>query len=164
MSRRMSSLCTTAAMLLAAAALSAQDAAQTPAAKADKMDKKSVSFTGCVQAGSTAGIYQLTNAMPAMAGKTGSGAMERGNMDHQMSTLMLTGTDVDLAPHVGHKVTVTGTMSGHMKGKMGGDDKVDDKMKDDKDDKTKSEKMGMDHSAQGSFNVKSVTMVSSTCS
>jgi hypothetical protein len=52
------------------------------------------SMTGCLQKGSEASTYELTNV-------EGSGP----------KTVEIVGTSkgVDLAPHVGHKVTVTGT-------------------------------------------------------
>lgn len=91
------------------------------------------SYTGCVEAGSTAGSYVLTHfsADPAMgAGSMAKDAvkadamkkdamakdsmkkdaMKDGKMKDAMMAehLMLTGTAVNLQPHVGHKVTVTG--------------------------------------------------------
>jgi hypothetical protein len=150
MTRTSSKLCMGAAMLLAAVTLSAQDAAQKPAGKMDKMGK-AASFTGCVAAGATAGTYELKDAMPAMA-KSSADSTDHSKMDHPMGPLMLMGTEVDLAPHVGHKVTVTGTTAGHMKGS--------DKMKDDKakdGDKMAAEAHGR------SLTVTSLTMVSATC-
>jgi hypothetical protein len=149
MTRTSSKLCMGAAMLLAAVTLSAQDAPKA----ADKMEKvekgKMASFTGCVAAGATAGTYELKDAMPAMA-KTGTDSADPGKMDHPMTPVMLMGTEVDLAPHVGHKVTVTGTTAGHMKTKDG------DKMKDDK------AKMGGEAHGR-SLTVTSLTMVAPSC-
>jgi len=156
MTRTSSKLCMGAAMLLAAVTLSAQDAAQKPAGKMEKMGK-AASFTGCVAAGATAGTYELKDAMPAMA-KSSADATDSSKMDQPMGPVMLMGTEVDLAPHVGHKVTVTGTTAGHMKGAM----KDGDKMKDDK--AKDGDKMAADHEAHGrSLTVTSLTMVSPTC-
>jgi hypothetical protein len=133
MTRMRSAMCMTAAIMFAAATMAAQEAADKA-----KMEK---SVTGCVQAGTSPGTYQLTNAMPAMD-KTATDVA--GAAKASMGTITLTGTDVDLAPHVGHKVTVTGTLSGKMK-----------------DDKTAS---ATDTAAASpSMKVKSVTMVSTTC-
>ena len=59
MKRMQSAMCMTAAILFAAGTLAAQEASDK---SADKMDKKSQSMTGCVQAGSAPGTYMLTNA------------------------------------------------------------------------------------------------------
>jgi hypothetical protein len=134
MKRMRSAMCMTAAIMFAAVTMTAQEAADKA-----KMEK---SVTGCVQAGTSPGTYQLTNAMPAMD-KTATDVA--GAAKASMGTIALTGTDVDLAPHVGHKVTVTGTLSG--------------KMKDDK-----AAPATDTAAAAPSMKVKSVTMVSTTCS
>ena len=114
-------------------------------AKGDSMGmaKSPTSYTGCVEAGSTAGSYILTHfSADTMMGKDSMGkdamkadAMKKDAMakdamkadtmakdgmkketmkdavmkDAMMSEhLMLTGTAVNLQPHVGHKVMVTG--------------------------------------------------------
>jgi nickel-dependent lactate racemase len=129
----------TAAMLLAAVTMAAQEAADKAA---DKMDKKDKSVTGCIQAGTSPGTYMLTNAQPAMTDATAAKA--------EMGSIMLSASDVDLAAHVGHKVTVSGTMSGKMKhGDMPKDDKA-----------ASSDAAG----AMPTLKVKSVTMVSTSCS
>jgi uncharacterized protein (DUF1684 family) len=141
MNRMRSAMCMSAAIIFAAATMAAQEATDKAA---DKMDKKSV--TGCVQAGSSPGTYVLANAVPAMGDKMASDAASMTKAD--MGTITLTGTDVDLAPHVGHKVTVTGTMMGKMK-----DEKASD-----------AAKTAAGMAAGPSLKVKSLTMVSSTCS
>lgn len=152
MTRNSSKLCMGAAMLLAAVTLSAQDAPKA-ADKMEKMEKgKTASFTGCVAEGATAGTYELKDAMPAMA-KSSTDMADHSKME--MSPMMLMGTEVDLKPHVGHKVTVTGTKAGHMKGMM----KDGDKMTDDK--AKMGDKMGEGHGR--SLTVTSLTMVSPTC-
>jgi len=97
--------------------------------------------TGCLRAGDTAGTYTLTDIQMGSAATTGTtatggttttgggtttagggaGTTATGGQRGQMPTsLTLTTTDasVDLKPHVGHKIEVTGTMAG---GRRGGD-------------------------------------------
>ena len=147
-----SAMCMTAAIMLAAVTMAAQEATDKSADKMGKMDKKSQSLTGCVQAGSSPGTYMLTNATPAMGDKMASDTMKS-----DMGSVTLSATDVDLAPHVGHKVTVTGTMMGKMKH---GDMAKDDKAKTDADKAAPA----MDSGAGPTLKVKSLTMVASTCS
>jgi hypothetical protein len=152
MTRMRSAMCMSAAMMFAAVTLTAQDAMDKPAGN---MDKKAQSMTGCVQAGTSPGTFVLTNATPAMGDEKSADAM--GAAKAGMGPIMLSAMDVDLAAHVGHKVTVTGTMSGKMK--------HDDMMKDDKaKDADKTAASGMESAAGGpTLKVKSVTMVASTC-
>jgi hypothetical protein len=149
MNRMRSAMCMTAAMMFAAVTMAAQDATDKAADKMGKMDKKSQSLTGCVQAGSAPGTYTLTNAMPAMGDK-----MAADTMKSDMGSITLSATDVDLAPHVGHKVTVSGTMMGK---------KHDDMSKDDKASADKAAP-AMDSGAGPTLKVKSLTMVASSCS
>jgi len=138
----------TAAMLVAAGTMMAAQDADKAADKMGKMDKKSQSMTGCVQAGSAPGTYMLTNAQPAMGEKAATDTMSAAKAD--MGSITLSASDVDLAPHVGHKVTVTGSMMGKMKhGDMSKDDKA----------------AAGDMAAAGpSMKVKSLTMVAASCS
>ena len=84
-------------------------------------------------------------------------AMKAGDMKAQMKDEMkpmsyeLMGGN--LKPHVGHKVEVTGTMASEKSDKM---------MKDSKMDKMDKDKMAGD--MHGAINVKSVKMISATCS
>ena len=148
MKRMRSAICMTAAMLVAAGTMMAAQDADKAADKMGKMDKKSQSMTGCVQAGSAPGTYTLTNAQPAMGEKAATDTMSAAKAD--MGSIMLSASDVDLAPHVGHKVTVTGSMMGKMKhGDMSKDDKA----------------AAGDMAAAGpSMKVKSLTMVAASCS
>jgi hypothetical protein len=146
MNRMRAAMCMTAAIMFAAVTMAAQDAAE----KVDKKaEKKAQSLTGCVQAGSAPGTYTLTNAMPAEGDK-----MATDTMKADMGSVMLSATDVDLAPHVGHKVTVTGSMMGKKHGDMSKDDKAS----------TDKAAPAMDSGAGPTLKVKSLTMVSSTCS
>ena len=148
MKRMRSAICMTAAMLVAAGTMMAAQDADKAADKMGKMDKKSQSMTGCVQAGSAPGTYMLTNAQPAMGEKAATDTMSAAKAD--MGSITLSASDVDLAPHVGHKVTVTGSMMGKMKhGDMSKDDKA----------------AAGDMAAAGpSMKVKSLTMVAASCS
>jgi hypothetical protein len=76
-----------AALALAAIPLAADAVAQ-------KKGGGSHSMTGCLQKGNDAKMYKLTNV-------EGTGPKE--------VEIVGTAKDVDLAPHVGHKVTITGT-------------------------------------------------------
>jgi hypothetical protein len=62
-------------------------------------DPRSVTLTGCVANGSTAGIYTLTTSGPK------ADAQDKNAM--KAITLTLTG-EVDLSRHVGHEVSITG--------------------------------------------------------
>ena len=155
MKRMRSAMCITAAIMFAAATMAAQEAADKSADKMGKMDKKSQSLTGCVQAGSAPGTYVLNNATPAMGDKMAADAMKS-----ETGPITLSATDVDLAPHVGHKVTVSGTMMGKMKhAEMTKDDKAST-------DTTSADKAApaMDSGAGPTLKVKSLTMVATTCS
>jgi len=86
-----------------------------------------MTITGCLKAGDTAGTYMLTNVQgmghrpgagggagdTTGAGGTTAGATTtspQGGQGRGMNEVMLTATsDVDLKPHVGHKIEVTGT-------------------------------------------------------
>ena len=148
MKRMRSAICMTAAMLVAAGTMMAAQDADKAADNMGKMDKKSQSMTGCVQAGSEPGTYMLTNAQPAMGEKAATDTMSAAKAD--MGSITLSASDVDLAPHVGHKVTVTGSMMGKMKhGEMSKDDKA---------------AAGETAAAGPSMKVKSLTMVAASCS
>ena len=91
--------------------------------KSDGMGMGTVkNYTGCVEAGSAAGTFVLTHLSPDMA--MGKDTMTKDTMkkdammkDSMKDTMMpqrlaLTGTAVNVAPHLGHKVTVSGKVSG----------------------------------------------------
>ena len=99
------------AMLVMAQAAVAQDKMAKP------MDMKSMSHTGCLEAGSTSGTYKLSHVEMAMKGgmMKKDGAMPKdGAMAHDtmakdgMMEMTVMSKSVDLSKHVGHKVTVTG--------------------------------------------------------
>jgi len=122
------------AVALSVGAMGVQAAGQ--AGTMGKMDKPmETSYTGCVEAGSTAGSFVLTHAatsdmmgkdmmakeaMPkddmkkdAMKSKGMAGSNDAmkstDTMEPKEMTLGLSSKSVDLSKHVGHKVTVTGT-------------------------------------------------------
>ena len=142
---------TCCAMAIAVAGLSAQSGTMgKEKMDKDKMDKRMkggmVMATGCVADGS-GGHYMLNNA--TMAGDM------KGQMKDEMKPMSYELTGDNLKPHVGHKVEVTGTMASN---KM---------MRDGKMDKEKMDKMDKDKMAgemHGGINVKSVKMISASCS
>jgi len=123
--------------------------------KMDKMETPTKTYTGCLAAGAETGTFTLTHVMAddhmgkdamkkdAMKSDTMSkdamkkDSMSKDNMAHDTSMTM-SSKSVDLGKHIGHKVTVTGSS---------GPDKMD--------------AMGKNRSA---FTVKSLKMVSASCS
>ena len=97
---------TTLVALSCAAVLTAQPPGQSAQKPANV-----VTATGCVAMGAGAGAFTLTDAtlMPVAADKAAPPAKGKTDPDHAM-TYMLLGTAADLKAHVGHKVTVTGTL------------------------------------------------------
>ena len=145
MKRLMTAVC--CACALGVASVSAAQEHQMEKGKMGQMgkDMKPMSVTGCVA--EKDGHYMLDNAMMAGDAK----AMPAG--DAKATSYHLTGGA--LKAHVGHKVEITGSMNPAMgtmgKGKMMDKDKMD------------KDKMGTsdDH---GTLTVKSVKMISTTCS
>ena len=115
MMRRMNPVLT----MLAVAAMGHVVSAQGGGSMAKPMANEKT-YTGCLETGSTAGTFTLTHAAAAMAmgkdsmgkdsmGKDGMKKDAMGMSHDQMApeTFALTGTGVDFATHVGHKVSVT---------------------------------------------------------
>lgn len=142
---------TSGAIVVAACLSSAAVGAQSGGAmaKSDKMDdmkmkQADASYTGCVESGAAAGTFTLTHAAAAHAMKETSMAKDGMSRDSmEPATLTLTGSAASLRKHVGHKVTVVGSLA---------HDKMD-----------AMEKDGMDKPAPA-FAVKSVKMLGATCS
>jgi hypothetical protein len=65
--------------------------AQTPSAQDAQQGQKEHSMTGCLQKGTEAGTFRLTN-------------VENG----PAKTVEITDSTANLAPHIGHKVEITG--------------------------------------------------------
>lgn len=82
----------------------------------DKMAKpmgKEKTYTGCIAAGDMAGTFTLTNATAEMA--MGGDAMKKDTMGKDSMAkpamakpMTIESKTIDLAKHVGHKVSVTG--------------------------------------------------------
>lgn len=134
------------AMLVAVVLPVAAGAQAGTMAKGDKMDKmemKDATYTGCIEAGTTADMFRLTHVAADTMGKD---AMAKDTMTQDAmapTSLMLASSSVDLKKHLGHKVSITGSAA---------HGKIDAMAKD---------AMAKDVSA---FTVKSLKMVSASCS
>lgn len=145
----MKNLMTPALTILTIAAMThvgiAQDKMATPAGKEQ-------TYTGCIAAGAVAGNYTLTHVTAEMAmghgemkkDPAGKGTMGRDATSHSMA---IASTSIDLAKHVGHKVSVSGPDNG-MGMAMG-----------------KGDTMGKDTKGKGMavWSVTSLKMVAATC-
>ncbi len=166
----MKSMMWSVAMLVAVVLPVAAGAQSGTMAKGDKMDKmemKDATYTGCIEAGSTAGTFVLTHvaddhmAKDAMKKDTmkkdtmGKDTMAKDAMskDTMATTLTLSSTSVDLSKHVGHKVSVTGSAAHGKMDAMGKDTMAKDGMAKDG--------MAKDGST---LTVKSLKMVAASCS
>ncbi len=137
---------TPALTILAVAAMSHVAGAQGTMAKPMGKEK---TYTGCIAAGEMAGSYTLTNAMAEMVmggdamkkDTTGKDSMAKPAMAKPMA---IESKSIDLAKHVGHKVSVTGPDSAMAMGK---------------------DTMGKDTMAKGisAWSVTSLKMVAATC-
>jgi hypothetical protein len=81
-------------------------------------DIKSVTFTGCVQPGSEAKSFILAKAVPVRRTTVTEEATGTSGVVTTTSTTyaLVPAESVELTPHVGHKVEITGVMSsGDMK-------------------------------------------------
>jgi pentapeptide MXKDX repeat protein len=139
------------ALLVAAVLPVAAGAQSGTMAKGDKMDKmemKDAMYTGCIAAGTAAGTFMLTHAVDDHMGKD---AMKKDTMakDTMVATTMtLTSSSVDLGKHLGHKVSVTGTVAHGKMDAMGKDTMAKDAMAKD----------------GPAFTVKSLKMIAASCS
>jgi pentapeptide MXKDX repeat protein len=160
--------------MLVAAVLSVAVGAQSDAmAKGDKMGMKDATYTGCIEAGATAGTFVLTHIAADHMGKDTmkKDAMKTDTMKKDTmakdtmakdamapTTLTLAGAKVDLTKHLGHKVSVTGSAADGKMDAMGKDAMAKDTMK-----KDTMAKDGMAKEA-AAFTVKSLKMVAASCS
>jgi len=87
--------------------VTATAAAQAPSQDAQKA--KTVSVTGCLAAGADAKTFALNDAIPAAAEKEQSKEAPKSS---EMKSYRVTASEssLNLASHVGHKVTLTGTV------------------------------------------------------
>jgi hypothetical protein len=116
--------------------------------KMDKMEMMDANYTGCIEAGSTAGTFVLTHVATAdhMGKDMKKDAMAKDGMSHESmapTILTLPGSSVDLSKHLGHKVSMAGSlahakMDAMEKGTMG--------------------------KSTSTFTVKSLKMIAATCS
>lgn len=117
---------TPALTILAVAAMSHVAGAQDKMAKPMGMAKEKT-YTGCIAAGEMSGTFTLTNAMAEMA--MGGDAMKKDTMGKDTmgkdsmakpamaKPMAIESKSIDLAKHVGHKVSVTGPDSAMAMGK-----------------------------------------------
>lgn len=123
----------------------APSAGQTSSKAHKKMSSKSsvVTLTGCLREGDTPGSFELQNvevasmsrsdassmhgehpgseaaSSSASSSSASGGGTSMGMSGEDMSTVKLLATsDIDLKPHVGHRVEVRGSMAGPDSGKM----------------------------------------------
>jgi hypothetical protein len=91
-----------------------------------KMDKMAVraTYTGCLEAGSAAGAFNLTHADRMSSDSMKKDAMAKDAMGRDMmapASLSLAGSSVNLRNYVGRKVSVTGSASAMHKDAAGMD-------------------------------------------
>jgi hypothetical protein len=100
-------------------AISAVAAAQTDSKMAKTMGSEktpmmsaTVTYTGCLEAGTEQGTFTLTHAEQLGGDSMKKNSMAHGPMEHDMmmsESLKVTSTLVGLIHHVGQKVSVTGS-------------------------------------------------------
>ena len=96
------------ACAIVAVGAQAPASADKPSQSADK--SKSVTITGCLAAGTDANTFTLNDAMPGAAAKEQSKeAPKAGEMKSYRVTVGE--SSVKLTDHVGHRVTLTGTVA-----------------------------------------------------
>jgi hypothetical protein len=116
-------------------------------ATGDKMSMgKDKKMTGCVQSGTEAGSFELTNVKGKTdkMGAEAAGAAQSAAPAAARSVKLMAGPDIDLSTHVGHTVELTGSWSAA--GSM-----------------AEPSAAPMAH-GKGAFNVTKVKMVAATCS
>ena len=86
----------------AGSGIQAQDASQDAKAK-------TTSVTGCLAKGADATTFTLSDAMPATADKEQS-KESAASSEKKTYAVVVKDTSLKLADHVGHKVTLTGTI------------------------------------------------------
>ena len=136
-----------AAFVCASLALHAQDTTVKTQTKTEGA-MKTVSYTGCLGAGTEAKTFTLNKVVPVTTTKTTGVAGTAGSVTTTSTEYVLVPEErVMLQQHVGHKVEVTGTISktGHM-------------------DKDKMSPMAESAPKAATLKVKTVKMLASTCS
>jgi hypothetical protein len=121
MKRVLTATCLAATFAVGLAAQSTTSSAtQTPPAGQRGGGPRTV--TGCLRAGDTAGSFMLTDVQMQAGARTGDtttgatgttgGTTAGGRATAPTSVTLMPASDIDLKPHVGHKIEVTGTMAG----------------------------------------------------
>ena len=81
------------------------------AQKAKGEKGKDSTYTGCIEAESTAGTVMLTHLAADQMGKDVGKKAAKGKKDKPVpKTIILTSAALDLSKHVGHEVSVTGSV------------------------------------------------------
>ena len=138
--------------------VNAQETTTKTETKTSGAQPKTVSYTGCVGAGTETRTYVLSKAVPVTRttetiGTTGSTTIT------ETSYMLVPGQTVQVQEHVGHKVEVTGTLV------PAGDSKTQTKTtieRDDAPDTTVKEKSKTDN-AMPRFNVTSIKDLGERC-
>ena len=129
---------------------------QLPTAQA--IAAKSATISGCVAQGTVADTYVLTGVVrdvePTAPTTT---PVPMAKETSKSETLLLTGSDVDMSKHVGHKVSVTGTDTAAADRPIGTSGSTDAKPG------TDSTAAKADAKVPAGFAVKSLKMISGSC-
>ena len=106
----------------AEAGAGAQSGAQSAAQGA--AGGKTTTVTGCLAKGADASSYMLNNAMPAGAAKDESSKQPSKGSEAKSYHVMAKESSLKLADHVGHTVTITGTVDDMAGGSGAGSSKA----------------------------------------
>jgi len=149
---------TCAAALMLGLTVSAQDTKVQTTTKTKGGEAQTVSYTGCVGAGTETRTYVLNDVVPVT--RTTETVGTGGSSTVTETKYMLVPSDtVTIQQHVGHKVQVTGTLD------PGGDSKTQTKTKIDREDgpdSTVKEKTKNDN-AMPQFRVTSIKDLAERC-
>jgi hypothetical protein len=116
---------------------------------------QSATVTGCVAHGTAADTYLLTGAVRDLEPMAAPVPMAKEGA--KTETLLLTGSDVDMSKHVGHKVSVTGTDIAAADRPVGTSGATDAKPG------TDSATTNIGAKVPAGFTVKSLKMISASC-
>ncbi len=93
-----------------AAAMAAAVAAGSLAAETSAQERPTVTLTGCLRTGSTSSIYLLRGAADPSDGAADSPGDAARTVRFE-DLLLVVPSGVDLAPHVNHRIAITGVKS-----------------------------------------------------
>jgi hypothetical protein len=122
--------------------------------KADK--GKSSKLTGCIQSGTTAGTFELTN----IKGKSAMADSSASSSSSSKTVKLVAAAGVDLSQHVGHQVEVNGSWSASASGSASAPSSANPPSSASAPAASASGSSGGDKE----FNVTDVKMVAATCS